>query len=206
MKREEKNLQSRQKIMGCALREFGSKGYGLSSINTICKDGEISKGNLYHYFRDKDELYLACVGECFEKLTTYLKDYLTLTDSDIETNLEAYFQGRLTFFEHNPLYLRLFCEAVVSPPAHLAEQIRRVKKNFDTYNVSILTGLLESVTLRADTTLPEVVEVFRLYQDFVNARFQMAPTDQESMKRHEDVCKRSIGILLYGVAERGNGQ
>ncbi|MEG1873185.1 MAG: TetR/AcrR family transcriptional regulator, partial [Ruthenibacterium sp.] len=61
MKRDEKNLASRRKILDSALAEFGANGYGLSSINTICSAGGISKGILYHYFKDKDELYLACV-------------------------------------------------------------------------------------------------------------------------------------------------
>lgn len=205
MNREEKNLQSRQKIIDFALREFGRQGYGLSSINTICKEGEISKGNLYHYFEDKDQLYLTCIAECFDALTAHLKKELppaAADGRDVETNLEAYFHARLGFFEQNPLYLRLFCEAVVSPPAPVAQQIHSAKQKFDDYNVSVLTALLQSVTLQPGTTLTQVVEVFRLYQDFVNAKFQMVPTDQDSLKRHDEVCKRSIHILLYGVVER----
>lgn len=209
MKRQEKNLQSRQKIIECALGEFGTQGYGLSSINTICKDGNISKGGLYHHFQDKDELYLTCIKLCFDELTGYLKEHLNFPDArcvDIEANLDVYFRTRLAFFEENPLFLRLFCEAVVSPPAQLTAEIRSAKSAFDIYNVSVLTKLLKSVTLQPDTTLSQVVEVFRLYQDFVNAKIQMVPTDQDGLKHHEDVCKRSIRILLYGVVERRAGQ
>lgn len=189
--------------MASALEEFGSQGYGLSSINTICKNGNISKGNLYHHFQDKDELYLACVSECFTSLTAYLKEQLTFTNPDVQTNLEDYFKARLSFFEQNPLYLQLFSEGAISPPAHLAQQIRSAREAFDHYNVTALTSLLQSVTLQPGITLEEVVEIFRLYQDFVNTRFQMTPTGPETMKHHEDVCKRSISILLYGVAQGG---
>ncbi|MEG1748002.1 MAG: TetR/AcrR family transcriptional regulator, partial [Oscillospiraceae bacterium] len=72
MKRDEKNLISRRKILDSALAEFGTQGYGMSSVNTICTAGDISKGILYHYFRDKDELYLACVQELFDSLTEHL--------------------------------------------------------------------------------------------------------------------------------------
>ena len=53
MKREEKNQISRQRILESAAKEFAEKGYGLSSINVICAEGDISKGILYHYFKDK---------------------------------------------------------------------------------------------------------------------------------------------------------
>ena len=36
MKREEKNRQTRRKIMDSALMEFAQRGYGGSSVNNIC--------------------------------------------------------------------------------------------------------------------------------------------------------------------------
>ena len=56
MKREEKNQQTRRRIMDSALAEFAEKGYGGSSVNTICAAQGISKGIVYHYFENKDEL------------------------------------------------------------------------------------------------------------------------------------------------------
>ena len=72
MKREEKNQQTQRRIMDSALAEFAEKGHGGSSVNTICAAQGISKGIIYHYFENKDELYLACVEECFQRLTAHL--------------------------------------------------------------------------------------------------------------------------------------
>ena len=55
MKREEKNQQTRRRIMDSALAEFAANGYGGSSVNTICAAQGISKGIVYHYFESKDE-------------------------------------------------------------------------------------------------------------------------------------------------------
>lgn len=76
MKREEKNQQTKRRIMESALAEFSSKGYAGSSINTICAAEAVSKGIVYHYFENKDELFLACVGECFQRLTEYIRENL----------------------------------------------------------------------------------------------------------------------------------
>ena len=59
MKREEKHQQMRRRIMDSALAEFSGQGYGASSVNTICSAQGISKGIIYHYFKTKDELFLA---------------------------------------------------------------------------------------------------------------------------------------------------
>lgn len=78
MKREEKNQQTKRRIMDSALNEFSKQGYGASSVNAICADQNISKGIIYHYFNTKDDLYLACVEECFMRLTNYLKEMVQL--------------------------------------------------------------------------------------------------------------------------------
>ena len=72
MKREEKNQLSKDKILNAAIAEFGVKSYESASLNNICSDHNISKGLIYHYFANKDELYLCCVKACFDALTEFL--------------------------------------------------------------------------------------------------------------------------------------
>lgn len=92
MKREEKNQQTQRRIMDSALAEFAEKGHGGSSVNTICAAQGISKGIIYHYFENKDELYLACVEECFQRLTAHLSAALPEEDDgSVEDQLGAVF-------------------------------------------------------------------------------------------------------------------
>ncbi len=202
MRRVEKNLLSRQKIISSAMKEFGKKGYGLSSINAICSEGEISKGILYHYFRDKDELYLACVKNCFDGLTEALKQSSIERTASASDYLQSYFDIRLAYFEKNPLQLKLFNDAVIDPPVHIAEAISKTKAEFDRFNTQTLTVLLEKVKLRADLAIEEVVEVLRLYQNFINVKLSKENKDEADFKKREQVCRKSINILLYGVIER----
>ena len=118
MKREEKNMQTKRRIIDSALNEFSEQGYGASSINTICSGKGISKGIIYHYFNSKDDLFLACVEECFCLLTEYLSKKMQVADGNIEKQLEKYFAVRQAFFIEHPVYQRIFCEALRgAPPA-----------------------------------------------------------------------------------------
>lgn len=199
MKRSEQNQHSRRKILDAALREFAAQGYGLSSINTICSEGNISKGVLYHYFKDKDEIYLACVKECFDMLTAYLQAQI---EEKSRRGVQDYFDARLSFFKEYPLYQRLFCDAVISPPSQLKEEISESKEAFDALNVSVLTTLLKEKPLRDGISMDQAIETFRLFQDFVNARYQMSPGGAFDITAHEEICSRSLGILLHGVLEQ----
>lgn len=81
MKQKEKNRKSREHILEYAFQEFAKQGYQGASVNTICAAGKISKGLLYHYYPDKDALYLACVEKCYEDLTCALRDSLDVQPS-----------------------------------------------------------------------------------------------------------------------------
>lgn len=208
MKREEKNQISRQKILNSALKEFGEQGYGLSSVNAICSEGGISKGILYHYFKDKDELYLACVKEVFEKLTHALKDKVLVNSDHIEEGMQNYFDARLDFFVENPFCQKIFCETVTAPPQHLQGEIAALRADFDSLSIKIFASLLQNAKLRADMTMEEVVEIFRMYQEFVSIRFRslMKAGTETEPESYDQICKKFIHVLLYGVIERGGGE
>ncbi|MDO4438939.1 MAG: TetR/AcrR family transcriptional regulator [Eubacteriales bacterium] len=202
MKREEKNQKMRRKIMDSALAEFSSQGYGSSSINTICVAQNISKGIVYHYFETKDELYLCCVEECFQHLTAYIRNNISTDECSIEKHLQNYFSTRTRFFKEQPVYQRIFCEAVIAPPEHLKEEIQKRKQDFDTLNTQILRQLLTPASLRSDISVEQIIEIFRQFQDFINIRYQMTDLNDTAFESHEENCLRALNVLLYGVIQR----
>lgn len=203
MKREEKNALSRQRILDAAMEEFSAKGYEGASLNTVCGEKGISKGIIYHYFKDKDELYLLCVEACFDIFTAYLREAAAGLSGSARQRLRSYFDARLRFFAHHPLYLGLFADAAFDPPAGLAEQIAARRRAFDALNISVLTDLLESASLREGLSVETVVEDFRLYMDYFNIHYRAAfrgeASPQDALFKHEERCHRQIDILLYGV-------
>lgn len=189
--------------MDSALAEFAKQGYGASSVNAICAAPDISKGIIYHYFDTKDDLFLACVEECFTLLTNYLRQTIQLKPGDIQNQLAEYFTARSSFFRENPVYQRIFCEAVITPPAHLQGEIQKRRQVFDELNTQILKYLLEQVDLRAEFTKPDIIETFRQFQDFLNAKYQFRDLSPREFDFHEEDCQKALNILLYGIVNKG---
>lgn len=204
MKREEKNQQTRRCIIEGAMEEFSKKGYEGSSLNTICTKQKISKGIIYYYFHTKDELFLTCVEECFSVLTNYLKEKLHPAEGKTREQMEAYFTVRGDFFREYPIYQPIFFEAVVAPPVHLQAEIQKCKKEFDDLNIEILECLLNQVSLRPSCKKECVMEIFRQFQDFINAKEQFSDLSKKDFAQHEENCKKVLDILLYGVIERAH--
>lgn len=207
MKREEKNMLTRAKIQKGALAEFSRNGYIGASVNNICSEADISKGIIYHYYRDKDELYIACVRQCFEQLTEYLEAMMKIRTGSQDQQLETYFDARAEFFWKNPVYLPIFIESIFNPSILLLPEIEVCRKEFREQSVRFLTEILGNCRLRAGNSLQEVIEDFTMYMDFFNARFKLllqnGAAEPAVFERHERECHRQLDILLHGILENG---
>ena len=203
MKREDNNALSRALILDAAMREFSARGYEGASLNTAWAEKGISKGVIYYHFKDKDEIYLLCVKRCFEALTAHLQATAAILTGTPETRLEVYFDARARFFADKPLYLGIFCDAVVRSPAALATAVADCRRDFDALNIAVLTDLLHSAKLRAGMRVETIVEDFRVYMDFFNLRFktewERGCAPEQALRVHEEQCHRQLRILLYGV-------
>lgn len=115
MKKEEKTRRTYERIMTAAMEEFGTKSYDAASLTTLCSENQISKGLIYHNFKNKDELYLKCVEECFEKMTLCFKNS-DCQGKSVQERIHDLFSARQHFFEGNPYYANLFFRRSFSRP------------------------------------------------------------------------------------------
>lgn len=53
-------------IINSALKCFGDNGYKKTSVNDIAVNADVSKALVFHYFKNKKNLYLYLVEFCFE--------------------------------------------------------------------------------------------------------------------------------------------
>lgn len=203
MKREEKNALSRQRILEAAITEFSEKGYVGASLNTVCSEKGFSKGIIYHYFKDKDELYLICVKHCFDKMTQFIKSQQQNFCGTLEEKLQTYFDTRLTFFTENPELLGIFTDSAFTPPTNLLREIAACRREFDESNISILTRFLSNEPLRDGLSAAVIAEDLKNYIDFFNLRlacsFEETIPSESALRSHEGRCHRQLNMLLYGV-------
>lgn len=207
MKRDEKNLLSRQKIIDAAIQEFGTMSYKEASMNNICKRGFVSKGIIYHYFKDKDELYLHCLEQCFEELGNQLIKE-KCTSKSFEENIKHYINARNNFFSDNPYFRTIFFNSLLNPPKHLSIKIKELRKDIDRINIEYCKDALEDVLLKPDITYQDAIEYYLILQDSFNTYFQNKVQEEfnfdELVATHEEKIAKMLKILLYGIAKEKN--
>lgn len=199
---EEKKSFRFQRIVDAALVEFGTKHYEVASINQICKQGGIAKGSIYHYFKDKDALYLYCVRESIDALIEKLNQKADSFQVGVQ-GIQEYFSLRHTFFREYPNYAFIFTNALLNPPTHLIAEIKEIKVVLDIFNLTYYEKALEEVQLKEDFTKNEAIEYFLIFQESFNHYFQQKTYDnyQDLIVAHEVKLNKLLKIILYGMVQ-----
>jgi TetR/AcrR family transcriptional regulator, acrAB operon repressor len=70
MQREEKSERSRRAVLDAALYLFSHQGYRATTVREIAKRADVSTGNVYHHFPDKETLFRGLIDEYLEIITT----------------------------------------------------------------------------------------------------------------------------------------
>ncbi|HET8796744.1 MAG TPA: TetR/AcrR family transcriptional regulator [Thermoanaerobaculia bacterium] len=66
MQREEKSERSRRAVLDAALHLFSHHGYRATTVREIAVRADVSTGNLYHHFPDKEAIFRALLDEYIE--------------------------------------------------------------------------------------------------------------------------------------------
>lgn len=193
MKQAEKNRRSRELILLHAFAEFAQHGYAGSSLNQICARGNISKGLLYHYYADKDTLYLACVERLFHEMTCFLREKLDVS----HVTVKQYFSVRMQFFQKNHAHRQLFYDVLMYPQSHLAPRINQCRAEFDGFNNAVLQSVLEKEQLAEQLSLDEALLQFRAFVNFLGVYIR-----EDAAADAEQKAGELLHTMLYGFIAR----
>lgn len=206
MKREIKAECSREKILCAAMDEFGCKSYDAASLNIICSANNISKGLVYHYFGNKDDLYLLCVKTCFEHLTAFLAEE-SYDFTDFQRGMNQYLARRFLFFQTYPQEGHLFFHTVLQPPLHLAGKIQELRAVFDAQSLAYYKTALAHVVLREGITEETALQYFVLFQEVFHGCFRRhmdsSAALENLMQAHEVQLSNLLNLMLYGLVKEG---
>lgn len=198
MEKSKKTEITVSKIIEAAMDEFGKNGYAGGTVNNICKAG-INKGLLYHNFSGKDELYLVCLNRSSKKLVRHIQEH------NGTAGLKNYMASRIDFFNQYPKEAHIFFEALLNPPTHLSEKIRRSLAEFKELNEITYEKTLDTLVLRDGISRADAVSFFRLLQNMLNGYFSspafQSLTLPEKAEMHEKILPKFLNRMLYGIAK-----
>lgn len=79
------NIENREKLISCARKEFLEKGFMKASLRQISSDAGLTTGAVYFFFKDKNGLFGAVVGDTLNRIMKVILDHFN-SDAEIDVS------------------------------------------------------------------------------------------------------------------------
>lgn len=131
----------RDGLIEAAIDEFDRHGYAKASLNRILAAAGMSKGQFYHHFKTKEDLYLALVGLMIERKQAHFAEHPVDPADDVFEMLRAQLKAGLAL-------------------AHADPQMERFSRSFlRERGRPIYATVMERYNFDADASLRHLVEL-----------------------------------------------
>ena len=125
-----------ERILQAATDEFTEKGFGSARVDAIAQRANSNKRMLYHYFGNKDKLFIAVLEQAYTKIRAQEHE-LHLEDIAPEQAVRTLVRFTFNYFVENPEFIQLLNSENLLKAAHIKES----KKILDMHS-----PLIEKIT------------------------------------------------------------
>lgn len=102
------NSEKINRIINCALEEFSKNTYEKASTNNIVKAANVSRGLMYHYFTDKQDLFDFLIEFSMKELATTFNENFDWNERDLLTKMSLAAKLKFDMYMRYP-YMIDFC-------------------------------------------------------------------------------------------------
>lgn len=122
-------LQKQQAIVNAGYRVFSQNSYKNSPMSEIAQEAGISKSLLFHYFRNKKELYLFLWDKCAQTTIAFLTQYGCYEQEELFVSMQRGMRAKMDIIRQYPdmghFTIRAFYEKDAEISAAIQESYHR---------------------------------------------------------------------------------
>ena len=181
---------TRERIFDAAAGLFAVQRFHEVRMDDIAAEAGVSKGTLYRYFHDKEDLYYALIATASKQLLSEVEARTALAASP-QAKLEGVLGAIIDFFDHEPYFFDLVqhVEALQSPNRKFPWA--QTRKEF----LARVTRLLEEGSAAGEFSVPDSPLCALMLLGSVRAliRFGKRP-------RPPQLARQIVETVLYGAS------
>ncbi|EEG76840.1 transcriptional regulator, TetR family [Dethiobacter alkaliphilus AHT 1] len=203
--------QEQKQVLEAALDEFSKRDFKTASLNSIIEQAGISKGSMYHYFHNKEDLYLYLMEIIMVEKSRFLAAALQdlkrpVQELSMFETLTLQLNTAVQFARENPRYHLINKQLQDMPDGALKQKIwGRFTVEFDKYMNSMITNAIKNGELRSDLDRKFITRVLRFvmlnFTDFYPDYNELLQMDEEELQQE---VGQIIDFLQNGLAAPGN--
>jgi TetR/AcrR family transcriptional regulator len=190
----------RAAILDAGLSLFSRKGLAGTSAEEIAAAADISKTNLFYYFRSKDDIYVAVLRRLLDDWLDPLRA-LDVADEPIAA-LGAYIHRKLAFSRDKPEASRLFCLEIVQGAPSLKEELGTSLKSLVEAKAAVIRAWVDAGRLAPVDPVHLVFAIWATTQHYADFASQIAALTGQGLDDagfFEATVANVTAILLGGL-------
>ncbi len=158
--------RTRASILAAATAEFAALGFGGARVDAIAAQADINKRMLYHYFGNKDDLYLAVLEEAYAAIRA-AESELVLRQGSPANAMRKLILFTWRYYREHPEFLSLLAMENVNQGAALSKSAKIRALNSPL--IETIQSLLEQGA--AEGKFRRGVDPFKLYVSIASLCF-----------------------------------
>ncbi len=181
------DTEKRNRIINAAIEEFSLYPYEKASTNNIVKNAGISKGLLFHYFGNKNDMYESLISFVLNKLFDDITSQIAWEERDIFERIKALIIVKIKMSKMYPNMFNFILKVLSEKNTNTIEDVTSM---YEKYGVNLQNLLSDVYTKNIDFSL---FRELQLVDKSINIiRWTMERYAEESILKIDD-----MGNLYY---------
>ena len=188
--------QKRQRILNAAMKEFAAKGYDDASTNAIVEQAGISKGLLFHYFKNKKQLFLYLYRHSVELISSQVMARIDFNETDVFKKLHDVQIVKFDLIRMHPDIMEFLQNAYLEQSPDVRQDLQSSGRELLQQNISRVFQNIDYTLFRSDIDPGSIINtVVWAFEGFANdtlrkAKMAGAAVDYEKM--YDDADKYMV--------------
>lgn len=193
---EEEKQERREMILEAAKKRFQRFGYSKTTMDEIAGDAGISKGTIYLYFENKEDIFNELLAREALEMERYL--YRKVKDEgSVLKQLEMIFSGALEYLEHHPFLDSILSRDVDIVSPRILKHVFTVEERY----VSVIEDYMRRGIDKGELEpFNPYITAYILYKIF--EAFSYASTLKEKDFNKEDTLEIVRHLITKGLARQ----
>lgn len=176
------DIEKQNRILNAAMKEFAKQGYEKASTNEIVKESEISKGLLFHYFKNKKQLFLYLYDYCVELNMNEFYKKINLSESDFFTRLRQTQLIKMELLKKYPEIFRFIKTVYLEDSSEIKQELEAKNKELIKQGVDVLFKGINMSKFKDEIDIKKVINIviwtLQGFADEVMTREKLSSSNQ----------------------------
>jgi TetR/AcrR family fatty acid metabolism transcriptional regulator len=190
-------------IFEAALKTIKQKGFHKARMSDIASEAGISYGLVYHYYKNKEDLFDAIIDRWWEGLFQIM-DNLKRKDCPADDKLRQIISYFLDTYQRNPELVNVFVTEISRSTANLTQERLERFKSFMSLTEAVIKEGQKKGVLRDDLRARYLTYIFLGALETFVSTMVLADERVKGDAQKERIAGSILEVFLNGAGRRGD--